>query len=170
MSKPKSVYVGKHIALVSRDDWEYVTRPNIGGIVGIVAVTDAGNLLLVEQYRPPLDKRVIELPAGLAGDSAHTRGEDLIAAAKRELLEETGYAAESMELLTEGAASAGITDEIITLYRARGLRKTGDGGGDASEQIVVHEIPLTQLRGWLDERRRAGVVIDLKVFAGICFL
>src|SRR5437588_9174907 len=107
---------GKHISLVKRGSWEYVTRKGISGIVAIVAVTDDGRMILVEQFRPAVGKNVIELPAGLAGDDHGAQnmsnGEELIDAARRELLEETGYEAQSMELLTEGTPSAGITDEI----------------------------------------------------------
>src|SRR5690242_380371 len=122
----ETVYDGKHIKLVRRNSWEFVTRKHLRGIVGIVAVNDQGRMLLVEQWRPPLMRHVIELPAGLAGDVAGHEGEDLETAARRELLEETGYEAETMEELADGTVSAGITDEIITLFRATGLRKVGD--------------------------------------------
>ncbi len=164
-----TVYDGKHVRLVRRGNWEYVTRKGVSGIVGIVAVTDDGKLILVEQYRPPLGANVIELPAGLAGDVAGHETEDLADAARRELLEETGYEAQRMERVAAGAASAGITDEVITLYRATGLTKTGDGSGDGSEQITLHEVPLDQIERWLAARERDGKVIDLKVYGGICF-
>lgn len=93
---------GKYVNLATRRDWEFVERKNISGIVAIVAVTDSGKLLLIEQYRPPVDKNVIELPAGLAGDSRENAGEALENAARRELLEETGYAAREMEQLVAG--------------------------------------------------------------------
>src|SRR3954467_3378014 len=104
------LYDGKHIQLVKQANWEFAKRKNLTGIVGIVAVTDDGKLVLVEQFRPPVGKRVIELPAGLAGDSGGTEGEDLAVAAKRELLEETGYEAKQWTRLVDGAASAGMTN------------------------------------------------------------
>src|SRR6478672_1057017 len=121
---PTVLYDGKHIQLVRRDRWEYARRKNLTGIVAIVAVTEDGKLVLVEQYRPPVGARVIELPAGLAGDVAGQEAEDLATAALRELLEETGYEADVMTEVGAGAASAGMTDEIITLFLAAGLRKT----------------------------------------------
>jgi ADP-ribose pyrophosphatase len=160
---------GKYLRLVNRGGWEFVTRRDVTGIVGIVAVTDEGRMILVEQHRPAVGVRVIELPAGLAGDSAGTRGEDLAAAARRELLEETGYEAAHMEYLCEGTASAGLRDEVIALYRATGLRKVGDGGGDESEDIVVHEIPVAEAAGWVAARAKGGLGIDLKVWAGLYF-
>lgn len=165
----KTLFDGKHVRLVSRGGWEYAQRKSVTGIVAILAVTNDGKLILVEQYRPPVGKRVIELPAGLAGDVAGQETEELAAAARRELLEETGYEADEMNYLADGAASAGITDEVITLFRATGLRKTGAGEGDGSEDITVHEVPLADVRRWLEERRAGGSLIDLKVFSGLYF-
>ena len=160
---------GKHVNFVSRNGWEYVERPKITGIVGIIAVTDDRKLVLIEQYRPPVDKRVIEIPAGLAGDVAGQETEELAAAAKRELLEETGYEATRMRQVGAGASSAGITDEIITLFLATGLKKTGDGKGDGSEDLTLHEVPLGQVKSWLDEQTNSGLLIDLKVYGGLYF-
>ena len=169
LPKPDVVADGKHIQFVRQGTWEYTRRKGICGIVGIVAVTDDGKLVLVEQDRPPVGKRVIELPAGLAGDDEKHRGEDLAAAAKRELLEETGYEARRMTRCGEGAASAGMTDEVITLFLATGLRKTGNAEGDGSEDITVHEVPLDEVIGWLDRQTRGGKLADLKVYAGLYF-
>jgi ADP-ribose pyrophosphatase len=160
---------GKHIALVRRGGWEFARRKGVSGIVGIVAVTDDGKLVLVEQQRPPVAARVVELPAGLAGDAEGYEGEDLEAAARRELLEETGYSARQMRRVAAGAASAGMTDEVITLFVATGLEKAGPGGGDGAEQITVHEISLARVEAWLKERERDGLLIDLKVYAGLYF-
>jgi len=168
-SKTDIVADGKHIQLVRRGSWEFARRKGICGIVGVVAVTDNGRLVLVEQDRPPVGKRVIELPAGLAGDAKGHEAEDLADAARRELLEETGYSARSMERLAAGAASAGMTDEVITLFRATGLTKTGDAKGDGSEDIAVHEVPLDAVTHWLAAREREGKLIDLKVYCGLYF-
>ena len=160
---------GQHIALVRRGNWEYAARKNGSGIVGVVAVTNDRRLVLVEQDRPPVNRRVIELPAGLAGDDDRHRDEDLADAARRELLEETGYAAREMRRLAAGAASAGMTDEVITLFLATGLTKTGAGEGDGSEDITVHEVPLDGVLDWLAVREADGCLIDLKVYAGLYF-
>ena len=118
----------------------------------------------------PVGARVIELPAGLAGDLPGARDEDFREAARRELLEETGYEAESIEFLCEGPPSAGLTSEIQTLLRATGLRKTGPGGGDESEDITVHAISLDQLDAWLTAAVERGCLIDPKIYAGLYFL
>jgi ADP-ribose pyrophosphatase len=75
-----------------------------------------------------------------------------------------------MEYLCEGASSAGITTEIITLFRATGLKKSGGGGGDGTENITVHEIPVNEIDAWLAARVKGGAVIDLKVYAGLRFV
>lgn len=160
---------GRFLRLVSHNGWEYVERQQTSGIVVIVAVTRARKLLLIEQFRPPVGKRVIELPAGLAGDTQDFDGESLETAARRELLEETGYAAGSMTRLTAGPISAGLSTEILTFYRARGLRKVGDGGGDHSEDIQVHEVPLDDVDRWLGSREDADTIIDPKVYIGLYF-
>jgi ADP-ribose pyrophosphatase len=160
---------GKYIQLVRQDNWEFARRKGISGIVGVVAVTDGGKLVLVEQYRSPVRASVIELPAGLAGDAKGHEGEDLADAARRELLEETGYEAKEVQRLAAGAASAGMTDEIITLFRATGLRKTGEGTGDETEDITVHEVPLADVVRWLAEQERGGKLVDLKVYCGLYF-
>src|SRR5512142_3214140 len=104
-SDRQTIAEGKYLRFVKRGRWEYVERTQVSGIVGVLAVTDDNKLILVEQYRPPLQNPVIELPAGLAGDTPGTAGEALAIAARRELLEETGYEASGMELLTNGVVS-----------------------------------------------------------------
>jgi len=165
----ESLFEGKYLRVVKQRNWEFVRRKNLTGIVGIVAVTDGGKLILVEQFRPPVGKHVVELPAGLAGDVAGSESEDLAVAARRELLEETGYEADRMERVAAGAASAGLSDEVITLYRATGLRKTGTGEGDGHEQITTHEVPVAEVEAWLDGQVAAGKMVDLKVYAGLWF-
>src|SRR5581483_9781053 len=131
--KRSTLHTGKFLALIKEGHWEYAERVNAHGAVIIVAVTEAENILLVEQYRIPLHTRTIELPAGIVGDEPGGAGESLAEAAKRELLEETGYAAEQFEELTTGPSSAGLTSELVTLVRASGLKRVQAGGGVAHE-------------------------------------
>lgn len=160
----KTLWAGRHVSLVARGGWEYATRNTRRPAVGIVAVTDAGNVVLVEQHRPPINRNVIELPAGLAGDIAGAEQESLLDAAKRELLEETGYSASCWSQLTSGYSSPGLTDESIVLFLAEGLTKVGPGGGDECEAITLHEVPLEGVLPWLTAQ---GHSADLKLLAGL---
>ena len=160
---------GKHLRLVIDGRWEYAERTSASGAVCIIAVTEDKRVLIVEQYRAALAKNVLELPAGLAGDTPEAHGEQLATAAQRELLEETGYSAQRMDFLTEGPVSPGLSNEVISFFRATGLTRAGEGGGDHTEEITVHEVPLTEAKAWLNERARAGSVIDPKIFVGLFF-
>lgn len=163
------LHSGRWIEMVRLDGWEWVRRAHNDDVVAIVAVTNAQKLVLVEQHRTPVDAPCIELPAGLVGD-AHYRGESLEAAAERELLEETGYAAELMTMLCQGPASPGLTTECTNFLLARGLRKVAPGGGDESEDITIHEVPLQDLHTFLESARKRGALVDPKIFAGLYFL
>jgi ADP-ribose pyrophosphatase len=169
MDEHKTVWEGKYLRIRICGNWEYAERPNSPAGIVIVALTPAGKLLLTEQYRVPLGKNVIELPAGLAGDE-HYGGEEYVQAAKRELLEETGYEAADWEELAGGPPSAGFSNEMVVFYHGRNLRKVGMGGGHGSEKITVHEIPLAEVPGWLKQREKEGVAIDPKVYAGLYFV
>ena len=161
---------GKHLHLVCQDGWEFARRPNTSGVVLIGALTPQNNLLLVEQYRVPVGANVIELPAGLAGDIPGQEDEDLVLAAKRELVEETGYEAFDLQLKMSGPISAGLTDETISLYIARNLKRVGPGGGDESEDILVHEVPFDGIETWLQARANEGRLLDPKIYSAIYFL
>lgn len=173
MCEPESIHViaeGKYIRLINKAGWEYVERLGISGIVGIAAVTDEGNILLVEQYRPALAKHVIELPAGLAGDAPEFDGEDLSSAARRELLEETGYSASTMDFICEGPPSSGMSSEMITLFKASGLKKVTAGGGDETEELMLYEIPVDGIHQWLEHQRSSGKLIDLRIYTALYFV
>ncbi len=166
----QTLYRGNWLTLRRRGNWEFVERNQPGGAVIIIALTSARRLLLVEQYRVPMGCRTIEMPAGLIGDLEGHDGENALTAARRELEEETGYACERVEFVHAGPSSAGMSTEMMVFVRAFGLHRTGPGGGDASEQITVHEIPLDQAGAWLREKAREGLSIDPKLFAGLWFL
>jgi ADP-ribose pyrophosphatase len=161
------LWEGKYLDMMSRGRWEFVRRRGASGVVGIVAVTDDRRLVLVEQYRPPVDRPSIELPAGLAGDIPGAHDESMIVAAKRELLEETGYEAAEMTSLVTGVSSSGLSDESITLMLARGLKKRTAGGGDASENIIVHEVPVGEVHEFLQSQAQQRKAIDFKIYSGL---
>ncbi len=158
---------GKYLALRKRRGWEYVERVGSKGVVAVIAITEDRQMVLVEQKRPALNKRVIELPAGLAGDIPYQEDEPLAAAASRELFEETGYRAKEMRQLAAGPSSAGLSTEVISFYQARGLTRMTQGGGDHREDIRVHHVPVPEVRTWCADRAAEGKLIDFKIFAGL---
>jgi len=166
MEAPKIVYDGRYLRMVVRGRWEYVERTHAGGLAAvIVAVTPDDRILFVEQFRVPLQKRAIEMPAGLVGDV--DAGESIEDSAIRELEEETGWRASHAEVLLTGPTSAGLSSERIAFVRATGLEKTGDGGGDASEDIVVHAVPRGEAPAWLVAKMAEGYELDAKLWAGL---
>jgi ADP-ribose diphosphatase len=161
------LHKGEYLRLLRRAHWEYVERINSWGVAVLVAVTPEGKLLLVEQYRWPVAAPVIELPAGLVGD---VDGEEsMAAAARRELLEETGYSAGEIEVICTGPVTAGLSNEQTTFCIARNLSREGPGGGDHTEDIRVHEVPLADVGRWLDAASERAQ-IDPKIYIGLWLL
>ncbi len=161
---------GRFLELVDEQGWEYVRRHASSGVVVIVATTDQQELVLVEQPRIPVRRRTIELPAGLVGDLPDSVAESLETAAIRELEEETGFVATAWRLLAEGPSSVGISTEVVTFFRATGLARVGPGGGDDTEDITVHVVPVAGVSAFLAEKAAAGALVDPKVFAALYFL
>ncbi len=139
--------------------WEAIERVGIGGIVVMVGVTPSNTVLLERQFRPPLGRDVIELPAGLVDP-----GESLEAAARRELIEETGWSARDLQFLAEGPMSTGASTEIIRTYLCTGLEHVGRSGGDDNEIIEVIEVPLPEVSEYLTTVQKNGILVDLKVY------
>ena len=153
---------GKFITARTRGKWEYVTRARGIRAAVILAIDAEDHVLLVEQYRVPLGKYCLELPAGLIGDDEGAAGEDALAAAARELEEETGYHATHIKSLGEFYSSPGMVTESFTLVRAHGLTKVGPGGGTASEDITVHRVPLASISQCVESARTRGLGIDVR--------
>lgn len=158
-------YKGRYLSLVERRGWEFAARPN--PVVAVLVAWPAGRLLLVEQYREPVEQRVIELPAGLVGDREAHVDESVFEAAHRELVEETGYRAARLDEIVRCPTSAGMTNETAVFLAASGLERVGEGGGDASEDIIVHAIAGDDLDGWLRARYAEGRAIDPKVYTAM---
>jgi ADP-ribose pyrophosphatase len=113
-----------------------VTHP---GAVIVLPVDDAGRALMIRQYRHPVGQVLWELPAGLRDHA----GEPLVEAAKRELLEETGYRARTWHTLVDHYSSPGFTTERLRVFLARDLELADDSGyvRDHEEALIV--------TGWL---------------------
>ncbi len=170
MQKPSYHYRGRFISLLERDNWEYAELENSQGLVAIIATTETQDIVLVEQFRIPVNSRVIELPAGLVADSAEFQGESVITAGRRELFEETGFEARNWSEIMTVPLSAGLTSAMLGMVRATGLHRSGEGGGDSSEDILTHIIPLTELGPWLEQQRELGKQIDHKVYAALYWI
>lgn len=165
----ETLYDGQWLRMRRRGHWEYVERVHGEGMaVIVVALTPENRVLFVEQFRVPLGSRTIEMPAGLVGDESD--GDTLADAARRELIEETGWEAGRVEVLLVGPTSSGMSSERIAFVRATGLRRVGEGGGIGDERIIVHEVPLAEAPAWLMAKRDEGFELDLKLWAGLWML
>ena len=157
------MWAGHFITAKKRGRWEYVSRSRGIRAAVILAVDEDDHVLLVEQYRVPLGCHCIELPAGLIGDEAAAQDEDPLAAAGRELEEETGYRARILEDLGCFHSSPGMVSESFTLVRARGLARVSEGGGVEGEDITVHRVSLSELPAFLDRKRKDGCSVDVRM-------
>ena len=153
------VWQGKFITAKTRGKWEYVGRAR-GIKAAVILAVDGEDVILVEQYRVPLGRSCIELPAGLVGDYGE---ESVELAAARELEEETGYRPDSIELIGEFWSSPGMVSESFFLVRAVGLTKVSEGGGTPGENITVHRVPLARMAEFVAERRERGDAVDVKL-------
>lgn len=157
------MWEGRFVTAKRKGRWEYVSRSRGIRAAVIIAIdgTDDPHMILVEQYRVPLGRNCLELPAGLVGDNDH--GEDATTAAIRELEEETGYRAAKMIDLGEFYSSPGMVSESFSLFRAEGLEKVSEGGGTDGENITVHRVPLSGFADYVAARRAEGLGIDVRL-------
>ena len=123
------------------------------GAVCVIPVLENGDVVMERQYRYPLDRVILEIPAGKL-DAAD---EDRFSAIQRELREETGYTADEWTVLGDFHPAPAYSDEFITMYMARGLRK-GDRHLDEDEFLDVFTVPLKDLV----EDVMAGKITDAK--------
>jgi len=158
---------GKFITTKTRGRWEYVGRARGIRAAAIIALDEDADgtryVILVSQYRVPLGRFSLEIPAGLVGDDAGSEGEDATAAAARELEEETGYRAAHMEVLGEFYSSPGMVSESFHLMRAHDLERVHQGGGVEGEDITVHIVPLADLEAFIATKRAEGCGVDVKL-------
>lgn len=157
----ETMWEGRFIVAKKRGRWEYVARAR-GIRAAVILAIDEGDVILVEQYRVPLGRNCLELPAGLIGDEGDT-DEATEAAAARELEEETGYRAGRIETVGDFFSSPGMVSESFTLVRAHDLVKVSAGGGEGDEDIVVHRVRLADIAALVAAKRADGVAIDVKI-------
>ena len=161
-SKVEIMWEGRFVTAKRDGKWEYVSRSR-GIKAAVILAIDDGHVLLVEQYRVPLGKNCIELPAGLVGDHDHNTDEEISVAAVRELEEETGYRAQTMEDCGEFYSSPGMVSESFSLFKAYGLTKVSDGGGVDGENITVHRVALAELDEFVAQKRKEDAGIDVRL-------
>lgn len=133
---------------------EYILHP---GASMIIAMLDATTIVLERQYRYPLDRHFIELPAGKIDP-----GEDPLDTAKRELIEECGYQAAEWRHLTTLHPCIAYANERIELYLARGLTQVGRNP-DAGELLEVLPMPVAEALDWI----RDGRITEAKAVTGL---
>jgi ADP-ribose pyrophosphatase len=161
----RELCAGTHLKLLADGHWEFAERTRASGGVVILAFTANDELILIEQFRPPMQKCVISLPAGLTGDGGEA--EDAAVSAIRELEEETGYRAEHVHQLTVGPSSPGLTSEMMTFFRAEGVSRVENAVLDPEEGITLPLVPMKNLHAWLSEREADGMLVDYKIYAAL---
>ena len=130
------------------------------GAVAVVAVTDGDAVVLVRQYRPAVDRWLLEVPAG----TCDVDGEPPEVTAVRELAEEVGYAASGLTLLVRTAITPGFCDEIAHVFLATGLRRVATDRQGAEEAFMeVVEVPLDEFDAMVD----AGEIVDASTILGV---
>lgn len=160
------IYEGS-IFSVRKDSLQQASRPEIsrevvehnGGVV-IACQPEPGRVLLIKQYRYPIDEELIELPAGRV-----EIGEDRLLAAKRELTEETGFIAQDWTLLSHMYSAPGFCTELLSFYHASKLEFAGKNL-DEDEETEVLDLELEEAWLWC----RQGKIRDAKTVAGLAFL
>lgn len=161
MNEPEeTVWQGRFITTKKRGTWEYVSRSR-GISAAVILAVHKGAIVLVEQFRVPLGRNCLELPAGLIGDVTNDEAPELAAA--RELEEETGFRAARIENLGEFYSSPGMVSESFHLLRAHDLERVHQGGGVEGEDITVHLVPLTELDAFVTSKRAEGCGMDVKL-------
>lgn len=137
---------------------EIVEHP---GAVAIVALHDDASVMMIDQYRHAVGRRLRELPAGLLD----TAGEEPVSTARRELVEEVGCTAQDWSVLVDVVSSPGFSDEAVRVFLARGLTEIGRpaGGDDEEADLSVVRVPLT------DAVRQvlAGEIVNASTVAGL---
>ncbi|TYP54256.1 NUDIX domain-containing protein [Thermosediminibacter litoriperuensis] len=159
----KNIYSGKILKLrldeVKLPNGKTSTREIVEhpGAVAIVAIDDDGSVLMVRQYRKPVEEELLEIPAGKLEDN-----EDVRACAQRELIEETGYRAENLVHIIDFYTSPGFSNEKMSLFIGRNLKKAA-GKADEDEYIKMEKIPFEQAV----KMAYSGELKDAKTIVGL---
>lgn len=164
--KETLIYTGNYLEILNVDvelpDGNKSNRDIIKhpGACAIIPFLDNETVLLVEQFRKPLEKTILEIPAGKLD-----KGEEPLKCAYRELEEETGYKAKSMTYLGSIATAPGFCDEIIHLYKAENL-SIGSKCCDEDEFTQVKSFSLKEVKSMV----REGKIIDTKTISILAYI
>lgn len=145
--------------------WEMVIRESKGRIVGILPLTPEGEVILVKIFRVPLNQYVIECSAGLPDKPGETEDE----LARRELLEETGYACETLIPILSGPINGGLTNDQMVFFLGTGATKVAEPAHENAEDIEVLKIPVATLPEYL-KNPPDGALVDFKIWSLIPFI
>lgn len=140
---------------------DIVRSPGAVAVVPLIVEEDGtASVVLVTQYRPPFETDIIEIPAGMRDID----GEDTIEVARRELIEEAGLDAGSLELIGSIAPSSGMTDSVTTLYLATDCTPVDtDRHGPEEQFMTVRRVSLAESLEMIDR----GEIIDAKTVAAL---
>jgi len=167
MAEIETLFETKWLTVCRSGTWDFVRRPQSHSSVSVLALTPANEIVLVEQFRVPVQRRVIEMPAGIAGDEPEFIGESLAETASRELLEETGYRAGKVEFLIRSPSTPGLAEEFMNIFLATDLVRETEGGGTEHEDITIHHVPVKEIRNWVAARQAEGTEIDTRLHAAL---
>ena len=165
MPTSETLYETRWLSLERIGTWDFVRRPHSDACVGILPITPDDEVVLIEQFRIPPQRHVIEIPAGIVGDEEEHHGESLADTAARELLEETGYWAESWERMTTIHNAIAYSDEGIELYVAHRLEMRAPRL-DAGEFLEVFTAPVGEALAMV----RDGRITDVKTMIALFWL
>ncbi len=145
--------------------WEMVKRKAFGRIVGVIAVTPENEVIIIKIFRVPLNKYVLECAAGIPDKAGEPEAE----LARRELLEETGYAAPEMVEIISGPTNSGLVADQMVFFLGLNATKVAEPAPEDAEDIEVLKIPVAELPALL-KNPPEGVLVDFKIWALLPFL
>ena len=165
--KEEIAFEGRFIEVVRKGAFEYIRMRHSSLVALTIPLTVDGEIVFIQQLRVPFDTEVIEFPAGLIGDEAGYEDESPKDAARRELIEESGYQAGMVEYLFEGPSSPGSLAERVQFFLAKDCVKIAEGGGVDHEEISVHAVPLGDAMAWLEAKASEGILVDPRARLGV---
>jgi len=166
----QTLYEGKYILLKKKQfpgpdgkiiNWEFAERVGQTQAVAFFGLTVAEELIVIRQFRPPVNSQTIELPAGLMDIPGETPQQTI----ERELAEETGYECKTIQPLIEAYSTPGMSSEKVSIFWGRVGQKQSQNLDDAEDIYVYPPVPLTELMPFLHEESKKGIIIDYKIQA-----